>query len=91
MSGPQEPAETPLTGPSAIAPTSSWEAFVRGWRPFGGWVCCLMLLMHGVAVPAVQLARGQAVSGLDWTGIIALVGLLGLGGLRSFDRARGTA
>lgn len=84
-------AQSPLNGPSALPPVTLWEMFVRGWRPFGGWVCVLIMAVRGGVLPIVEMARGQPVSDFDWTGVVAILGALGFAALRSFDRAKGTA
>jgi hypothetical protein len=71
--------------------------FVSGWRPACGWVCAAALGYQYVARPL--LAFGFSASGHplpEMPGIEGqlwelLAGMLGLGGLRSFDKSRGTA
>jgi len=73
-----------------VAPLSGfWDGFVRGWRPFGGWVCALILLARGVVIPITQLFRGEAVDPLDWVALTALIGVLGLSRWRSKERIAG--
>jgi hypothetical protein len=67
----------------------SWDAFVRGWRPFGGWVCGAILLVRGVVIPIAQIVRHEAIDPLDWVALTALVGMLGLGRYRSRERIAG--
>ena len=64
--------------------------FVSGWRPAVGWVCAIALgyntLIHSIisiwfTVPAVQTELLYPV----------LMGLLGLGGMRSFEKFKGVA
>ena len=69
--------------------------FVSGWRPFLGWVSGLsigyvylfqplldmILQMFGVKVDWVVLDLGQLMP--------LILGMLGLGGLRSFEKAKG--
>ena len=69
--------------------------FVSGWRPFLGWVSGLsigyvylfqplldmILQMFGVEVNWVVLDLGQLMP--------LILGMLGLGGLRSFEKAKG--
>ena len=69
--------------------------FVSGWRPFLGWVSGLsigyvylfqpildmILQMFQVQVDWVQLDLGQLMP--------LVLGMLGLGGLRSFEKAKG--
>ena len=69
--------------------------FVAGWRPFLGWISGLsigyvylfqplldmILQMFGVEVDWVVLDLGQLMP--------LILGMLGLGGLRSFEKAKG--
>lgn len=75
---------------------ASSSLFVSGWRPGAGWVCVVGLLytfllqpllawyagVHGLALPPVI--------GTD-TLMVLLTGMLGLGGYRSFEKAKGIA
>lgn len=71
--------------------------FVAGWRPFVGWVCVAALTCQYIARPLVQW--GGIVSGHplpDLPGIDdnlwqLMLGLLGLGGLRSYEKVKGVA
>ncbi len=70
--------------------------FVSGWRPFIGWVCGAAFAYHFVLQPL--LAFGFAASGhevslpdFDMEALYTvLAGLLGLGGMRSFEKIKGT-
>lgn len=71
--------------------------FVAGARPAVIWTCCASLGFTGVIHPL--LVWFWAFAGIDGTppppldiGYMApiLTGLLGLGGMRSFDKAKGT-
>lgn len=71
--------------------------FVSGWRPAIGWVCALALLYQYLAKP---LCQGIAASfghplpplpGLDDNLWQLLLGMLGLGGLRTFEKVQGVA
>ncbi len=75
------------TGPHC-PPRSLWAFFIRAWRPFCGWMIGL-LLARAVAVPMVQLIRGQPVEATDWAALAAMAGVLFV--TRSFERARGIA
>ena len=72
--------------------------FVSGWRPAVGWVCvsayaynfvlqpllAFTLLASGVMLPTLPI--------LDWSELgLVLMGMLGLGGMRSFDKLKGTS
>lgn len=70
--------------------------FVAGWRPFIGWTCGVALAYHFVIAPIILF-------GATWGGIpipelptfdmdslmTVLLGMLGLGGMRSFEKAKG--
>ena len=70
--------------------------FVAGWRPFIGWVCGIALAYHFVLAPFI-------VFGVAWFGaeipelpafdmdslMTVLLGMLGIGGMRSFEKAKG--
>lgn len=69
--------------------------FVAGWRPFIGWVCGAALAYQYVARPLVMwgiLSAGYTVPempGLDDNLWQLLLGMLGLGGLRTFEKVKG--
>ena len=70
--------------------------FVAGWRPFIGWTSGIALAYHFVLAPLI-------VFGVAWSGaeipelpafdmdslMTVLLGMLGLGGMRSFEKAKG--
>jgi hypothetical protein len=72
--------------------------FVSGWRPFIGWGCGIALLYAALFEPLCRFIavvlfgyRGEfPVIDTDLT-LQILLGLLGLAGLRSFDKKEGTA
>ena len=71
------------------------NVFVAGWRPFTGWVCASALAYHfiiepivvfGLALYDVQLTLPQ----FDMASLLTvLMGMLGLGGLRTFEKSKG--
>lgn len=71
--------------------------FVAGWRPFIGWVCGGAFAYHFIAQPL--LVFGMAVAGLvvslpafDMNVLTTvLMGMLGLGGLRTYEKIKGAA
>lgn len=71
--------------------------FVSGWRPFIGWVCGVGLayqfLIHPLAVFALRLAGQTAqLPPLDGGTLTTLLfGMLGLGGMRTFEKLNGVA
>ena len=71
--------------------------FVAGWRPFVGWVCGVSLAYHFIVAPLLQF--GFALSGMeqelpefDFSQLsTVLMGMLGLGGLRTFEKMKGVS
>jgi len=71
--------------------------FVSGWRPFIGWVCGGALAYQYVATPllmwftasvGIALATPPKLDGTLWELVFAM---LGLGGLRTFEKLKGVA
>lgn len=63
--------------------------FVAGWRPFIGWVGGCALAGVYIIQPIVQLARGEPVA-IDTSELMVLItGMLGFGGLRTFEKKVG--
>lgn len=70
--------------------------FKSGWRPAVGWVCVIGLLYTFLARPLLawaSLRYGQPEPPpLDMTELMALLtGMLGLGGFRTFEKAKKVA
>ena len=70
--------------------------FVAGWRPFVGWVCGVALAYHFVLNPIILFSVGvfrveiPELPSFDMeTLTTVLLGMLGLGGLRSFEKFKG--
>jgi hypothetical protein len=71
--------------------------FVSGWRPAVGWVCCFGLASNFLVVPFANF--GLSVSGspllipsLDLSEMMpVLLGMLGLGGLRTYEKTQKVA
>ena len=70
--------------------------FVAGWRPFVGWTCGVALAWHFVLAPFIIF--GSAYAGVplpdlpqfDMSSLLTvLMGMLGLGGMRSFEKMKG--
>ena len=70
--------------------------FVAGWRPFLGWGLSFAMIWHFVLVPMITF--GFAYAGLvapdlpafDMDSLMTvLLGMLGLGGLRTFEKSKG--
>lgn len=74
----------------------STSMFVAGWRPFIGWICGLALAYVAIVEPIVRFI---AQVGYSYSGAFPLIdtnltmqvllGLLGLGGLRSLEKVKG--
>lgn len=73
--------------------------FVAGWRPAVGWVCGAALAYTYIVQPfasfaavvgGVDPATVQALPAIDMAVMMpALLGMLGLGGLRTVEKAKG--
>jgi hypothetical protein len=76
---------------------SSSSLFVSGWRPFIGWICGVAFAYKFVLAPAAAFAMtaaGNPISlpVLDFTEMsTVLLGMLGIGGLRTIEKIRGVA
>ena len=65
--------------------------FVSGWRPFIGWVCGVSMGFNFIGLPLLT-AFDVVVSPLDLATMMpVLMGMLGLGGLRTFEKTKGVA
>jgi hypothetical protein len=78
------------------AEAASNSIFKGGWRPFIGWICGTAFAYHFVLQPLlvfVMVAMGQPVPDLPKFEMDALMtvlfGMLGLGGLRTFEKFKG--
>lgn len=70
---------------------SSKSLFVAGWRPFIGWTCGVAMGFNYLVVP-VAGAAGYDITALDTTTMFpVLLGLLGLGSLRTYEKTQGVA
>lgn len=73
------------------------SVFVAGWRPFIGWTCGIALMYTYVLQPILIFGLGQTgylvdLPALDITALMpVLMGILGLGGLRSWEKVKGVA
>lgn len=85
----------------AQAETNQAEAthrsiWVAGWRPFIGWVCGVALAWHFVLSPVVLFIAAwfnvvlPVLPQFDMGSLMTvLMGMLGLGGLRTFEKTKG--
>ena len=74
----------------------SRNVFVSGWRPFVGWSCGLALFAHFLIFPTADVVTAYmgieavAYPSFDMDSLMTvLLGLLGLGGMRSFEKSKG--
>ena len=70
--------------------------WVSGWRPCVGWVCAIALAYHFVLAPCITFGAtwaGAAIPELpafDMDSLMTvLLGMLGLGGLRTYEKQKG--
>lgn len=71
--------------------------FVAGWRPAVGWVCVSVLGFNYIGVYLLEFASAflstpvTVPSRFDMSELWpVLLGMLGVGGMRSFDKSKGT-
>ena len=75
----------------------STSIFVSGWRPAVGWVCVTGMAFNFVVVPLGNFACGlygvdTMLPSLDLSEMMpVLMGMLGLGAMRSFEKTKGVA
>jgi len=75
----------------------SASIFVSGWRPAIGWVCALALFYQYLLKPIITWLAGVAgynvplMPGLDDNLWQLMMGMLGMGGLRTFEKVQGVA
>jgi hypothetical protein len=69
--------------------------WVSGWRPFIGWSCGVALAWSYVVTPILHFGLAQAgllvdLPAMDMSEMMpVLMGMLGLGGLRTFEKFKG--
>jgi hypothetical protein len=78
------------------AEAASGSVFKGGWRPFIGWVCGVAFAYHFVLQPFIVFvvaAAGVTIPDLpsfDMGSLMTvMMGMLGLGGLRSYEKKQG--
>jgi len=73
------------------------SVFVSGWRPFIGWTCGVALAYTYVLQPVLVFGLAQAGYLIDLPTMElgemmpVLMGMLGLGGLRTFEKFKGVS
>lgn len=76
---------------------ASGSTFVSGWRPFIGWICGTALAFQYIARPLIMWGFAVAkqplplLPGIDDNLWQLMLGMLGMGALRSYDKTKGTA
>lgn len=71
--------------------------FKSGWRPFVGWTCATSFSLHFVIFPIlnfiiVAFGYKEIVISFDMTTLMTVLGgLLGIGGLRTYEKLKGVA
>lgn len=73
------------------------NTFVSGWRPFIGWVCGAGCAWNWIGLPIAKVGLDMyghplAISPADLSEMMPLLlGMLGLGGLRTVEKIKGVA
>jgi hypothetical protein len=73
----------------------SQSMFVAGWRPFIGWVCGAGCAWNWIGLPVAKFALAAAghplpLNPADLSEMMPLlIGMLGLGGMRTFEKVQG--
>ena len=72
--------------------------WVAGWRPFVGWTCGVAMAWHFILLPVTLFITSFAgfeiphLPAFDMDSLMTvLLGMLGLGGLRTFEKSKGLA
>ena len=79
------------------AEAQSSDFFRGGWRPFIGWVCGAGCAWNWIGLPVAKFALALAgtqltLSPADLSEMMPLLlGMLGLGGLRTYEKTKGKA
>jgi hypothetical protein len=69
--------------------------FVSGWRPAVGWTCCLGMASNFLIIPMTNFILAVVGSEIKiplidlQTMMPVLLGMLGLGGMRTYEKAKG--
>jgi len=77
------------------AESSHRSVFVSGWRPFLGWISGLSIGYVYLFQPILDMILQMFQVQVDWVALDLgqlmplVLGMLGLGGLRSFEKAKG--
>lgn len=77
------------------AEAATGSLFIAGWRPFIGWVCGAALVVQYIARPLlpwfaeVAGVTVPAIPSLDDSIMELMMGMLGLAGVRTFEKVKG--
>ena len=82
-----------------LAEAQNHSVFVSGWRPFVGWTCGIALAYNFVAYPLLKFGAVlffdvdlSELPQLEASELMTvLLGMLGLGGMRSYEKRNGVA
>ena len=86
-----------LDRPLLIVFAGQSNLFVSGWRPFVGWTCGVALCYHFVLQPFLMFVMISIGNPIELpvfqmeTLTTVLMGLLGLGGLRTYEKVKRSA
>jgi len=76
---------------------ASPSVFVSGWRPFIGWVCGVACAWNWMGLPVAKIIAAYAGHSIELSPadlgemMPVLMGMLGLGALRTFEKVQGVA
>ena len=79
------------------AEAASPNVFTSGWRPFIGWTCGTACAWNWIGLPVAMFAASYLGHPLQFSAANLsemwplLMGMLGLGGLRTFEKVKGVA
>lgn len=80
------------------AEANNKSIFVAGWRPFIGWVCGATLAWNFIGLPLANWAlfmihpNAAAIASIPIGDLMpVLMSMLGLGGLRTYEKVKGVA
>lgn len=79
------------------AEAASGSLFIAGWRPFVGWACGVACAWNWIGLPlglfvVAAIGRPMELRPLDLSEMMPLlIGMLGMGGLRTFEKVQGVA
>jgi hypothetical protein len=73
------------------AEAASASVFVSGWRPFIGWVCGAACAWNWIGLPILRMYAPDLNPANLTEMMPVLMGLLGLGALRTVEKIKGVA